>query len=199
MGFEKFDFTTGLYTLMFEDGEEEIVFTGEDKDELYRQKHEYMLKHNKQYRERSEKIEAKGLTIEIFPETRYSVGSISLVGIGDRDYPLSHGNYWSIVLKNHPTCTYLGKPVVNMWYENFAEAVKRFNIGFLDCVVVNGLVFIANKEIPLSWLMDKPFLEYNLHRGISHTEDSMINKWYSEEFLSSDYRDFIKKKEMVLE
>ena len=50
------------------------------------------------------------------------IGMVSCVNVLSKDYPVSYGNYFSIIYPSH----WMGIQVYNFNYENFREAVKRF-------------------------------------------------------------------------
>lgn len=77
------------------------------------------------------------------------VGFVSLVGILSTDYPLSFGNYFGIMIANNSI------PVINMNYENFKEAMKRFNIEELKFADFRfgdkRCIAIIDERIPQDW------------------------------------------------
>lgn len=82
------------------------------------------------------------------------VALVSCVGVLSKDYPLSYGNYFSIIYPSH----WMGIQVCNFNYENFKEAIKRFlTDGQVEVIVFQkegeDWVFcaIADDRIPQDW------------------------------------------------
>lgn len=77
------------------------------------------------------------------------VGTRSLVATSG-EFPQSFGNYFW--LSNGPY-------IVNMWAENFDEAVRRFNIDMIAVLVMthqnHSVGFIADARIPPEWYNSK--------------------------------------------
>lgn len=82
------------------------------------------------------------------------IGMVSCVNVLSNDYPVSYGNYFSIIYPSH----WMGIQVCNFNYENFKEAVKRFLTDNQVEVIVfqkedEDWVFcaIADDRIPQDW------------------------------------------------
>jgi hypothetical protein len=79
------------------------------------------------------------------------VGKMSLVGIHERGYPFSFGNYFSFRS---------GERCANMWAENLQEYVERTKCSNLECMVfsVNELdkhvAIVIDSAVPKDWLND---------------------------------------------
>ncbi len=170
MGFIKRKIGSSQCELYDDDGE---VYVGESEDDCYRLRHKHTYNTDPEYKEKFDKEYNKPLDTTQFYTDDFHVGSCSLVGVHG-EFPVSYGNYWSIYVNG------ISYPTVNMWCENFEEYVKRFNITDLEVVIVNELCFIVDDNLPDEWFIEKPFLKYNLHRGMSYAEKMIINEWYSE-------------------
>lgn len=98
------------------------------------------------------------------------IGSMSLVGIGQRDFPYSYGNYFSFRNPQY-YCA-------NMWAENLTEAVERFNIVTpLEVEVVTpednllqGFALVVDERIPKEWLNQKVCVTGCSSLGVSREE-----------------------------
>lgn len=82
------------------------------------------------------------------------IGMVSCVNVLSDDYPVSYGNYFSIIYPSH----WMGIQVCNFNYENFKEAIKRFlTDGQVEVIVFQkedkDWVFcaIADDRIPQDW------------------------------------------------
>jgi len=151
---------------------DDITFVGDTEEDILEQHHLYKLEHNTEYKNLSEDDESLELTVNEIITEDYHAGMVSLVGIMADNYPVAHGNYWSIYIE--------GKlyPVVNMWHENFEQAKQEFGITACDFKIVNNVCIISENKIPKNWYLEKLFLKYNLHEGISHVIESKLNEWY---------------------
>lgn len=148
-----------------------IDFHGSSKAEVIEKHHNYLMSNDKEYNKYQTEEQMKPMDIKLITSSNFQVGSCSLVGCGG-SYPLDFGNYWSIEID--------GKmyPVLNMWAENFEEAINRYNIKTLNFTIINGLCIVTDDQIPDEWYMDKLFIKYNVHRAVSFMESKMLNEWY---------------------
>jgi len=87
--------------------------------------------------------------MSIFFDKKPKVGNVSLVGILETEFPLSHGNYFGLMINNKSI------PVANMNFENFEEAIKRFNIETLKFELHeftgSKCITIMDERIPQDW------------------------------------------------
>jgi len=77
------------------------------------------------------------------------VGGRSLVAIGDRDFPLSFGNYFDFA-KGNGRC-------VNMWAENLEEWARQNNAKKVECIILSheysSLAVVVDNRIGEEWLI----------------------------------------------
>lgn len=78
-------------------------------------------------------------------KVKNEIGYVSLVGILEKEHPLSFGNYFSLG----------GFHVLNMWYENFKHL--NINKSLIDAVQFgDSHIVIVDKSIPDGYLNDEP-------------------------------------------
>jgi len=75
--------------------------------------------------------------------------SQSAVNIRVKEFPCKSGNYFEF--QGWVLC-------LNMWAENFREAVKRFSLEKIECIVYESgdirMAFVTDPAIPAEWLHD---------------------------------------------
>jgi len=146
-----------------------LVFYGSE-DDVDKQYHEYRFRNDQIYRD--DCIDKMTDTLDILKSSsdNFSLAITSLVCVNTDTYPVSYGNYWSIDIDGEIY------PVINMWAENFEGYVELYNVKVLKFFIVNGMCVVD--DLPEGWMMDKPFLKYNLHRGMSYIEKIRVIDWY---------------------
>lgn len=132
---------------------------GDTQKEVDKLVHDHFYTTSDEYREWWDTELATKLQIDkvTIPTNKLRIGSVSLVGTGD-DYPLKHGNYFSVHV---PGFDYVG--VINFWYENLKEAIARFEPKELHFEVFEngGGVIITAPEFPDEWMIQNLFMAYN--------------------------------------
>jgi hypothetical protein len=84
------------------------------------------------------------------------IGMTSLVGVNQKEYPYSFGNYFSFHNPSFDIDDYDGIRCLNMWKENFKEAKKRFLTdeyveGFLYTEKGRRWFVVFDDRIPMDW------------------------------------------------
>lgn len=96
--------------------------------------------------------------------TTADLGMASLVGISEREMPLSFGNYFSFLNPDNREAKFVerlnGPRVVNMWYENFKHLFKEFGLEKVRALVFGSapewLAVIDDDRVPANYLV--PYL-----------------------------------------
>ena len=131
--------------------------TASSELELEQKVHDYLYTNNSEYQQHWDDSMLAELDINLISTDKIRIGGVSCVGIGSTDFPLSHGNYFSI---NIPGVGDVG--VINMWYENLIEAIKRFNPTVFNLEIFDGGgVIVTSPDIPNDWYIENLFMKYN--------------------------------------
>lgn len=146
-----------------------IEFKAHTETELSDLIHEHKMSTNPEYNKRYTDEVNTPLNIRTVTTKNYDFGCISLVGIGGTP-PHRRGNYFTMYVDG------VEYPVVNTWYENLKDALKRFNVNELTFEIFNdNCCRIISDKIDPKWLMS-PFLSYNLRRGLGRGTKEQIIK-----------------------
>lgn len=157
----------GRFSANLKDG---ITITAHSEIELENAVHDHFYATDPDYTSWWDSETAKDLVIEKIAVDRITFGFSSCVGIGNTDYPLSHGNYFSIQVKGK----HVG--VINFWYENLKEAIDRFDPKSFNLEIFEGGdgVIITSPDIPDDWMIANLFMKYNC--GLSKPAKHKIRK-----------------------
>ena len=113
----------------------DIKLFADSKKELDIAVHKYRYGIDEEYANWYDSEMSDELKIEKVKSDKISFGAVSLVGFFG-DIPLKRGNYFSMNINGK----HVG--VINMWYENLKEAIKRFGIKELEYEIFNGGVWL---------------------------------------------------------
>lgn len=164
-----------------------ITFEGHTEYEIDTKIHEHRLKTDIGYRTAYYQDIETPIEVKTVTAYKHEVAMTSLVGVGG-EYPLPYGNYFSVSLNcddkvqcRDDILNGRDLPMVNMWCENYKEAKKRFDISTCRFdVFYDTCCIIVSDAIPKDWLLDEPFLKYNLRKGLRYGQREQICKYYKE-------------------
>lgn len=158
MAYYSYNQQTGIRKLIVE--RDVLEFVGKSEEDCDLQYHNYLMENDTEYKADYQRDYNTPLEIKVVKTTNYQPYISSLVGVGG-EAPYGHGNYFSMLIDGNEYA------VINMWKENFEDAIRRFNLSEVEFEVINGhMVVVTSEEIDPRWKME-PFLKYNLRRGIT--------------------------------
>lgn len=167
----KYDFKTKMHSANVNG----VIVEADTEKELKQKIHDLRMIVDEKYARIYKDEMAKPLNIVTVTTDEWAIGSVSLVGVGKCDFPLSFGNYFSMYLDKTEPDNDMG--VINIWYENLAEAIKRFDITELTFHVINGKALIVESDkIPSDWYIEDFFIEYNC--SLNQVEALKVREYY---------------------
>lgn len=146
------------------DDHETLKVWGKDEKSLREHVHVYLYENVARYKELWDREMSVKLMVETITTTDWKFGAVSLVGISGKDFPLNHGNYFSMSPDGNKDGDWgWGVGIINIWYENLKEAIERFDIKELTFEIFNdgrGMI-VTSPLIPDDWYIKDLFMAYN--------------------------------------
>lgn len=141
---------------------ENVVVNGDSEEQVLFAAHTVIMETDREYRIQWQDAMNKPLLMNTVKSTNWMFGCVSLVGCSSKEFPLGHGNYFSMILDKDNTHEFdMGIGIINIWYENLKEAIKRFDIKELTFECFEGGMIVTAPEIPDDWYIEGLFMKYN--------------------------------------